>query len=55
MTKYVSPKIKIEELRVEDVMETSGAPVNGVTYGQLEGVDTESSKSAIFNAGFWFD
>ena len=49
MNKYVSPEIEIQNLHSADVITSSG----GVTYGQLEGVDTEDSKSAIFNVSFW--
>lgn len=51
MNKYISPKIEIERIEVEDVITASGS---GVTIAALEGVDSEESKSAIFNALFWF-
>lgn len=49
MNKYVSPEIEIQNLHSADVITSSG----GVTYGQLEGVDDENSKTAIFNAEHW--
>lgn len=49
MNKYISPTIEIQNLHSADVITSSGA----VTYGQLEGVDTEDSKSAIFSVNFW--
>ena len=51
MNKYISPKIEISKIEVEDVIATSGS---GVTIAALNGVDSEDSKSAIFNALFWF-
>lgn len=50
MNKYISPKIEIQELHSADVITSSV----GVTYGALEGVDNGESKTAIFNANFWF-
>ena len=49
MNKYISPEIEIQNLHSADVITVSG----GITYGQLEGVDTEKSKTAIFNVSFW--
>ncbi len=49
MNKYISPEIEIQNLHSADVITSSG----GVTYGQLDGVDDENSKSAIFNVSFW--
>lgn len=49
MNKYISPTIEIQNLHSADVITSSG----GVTYGQLDGVDDENSKSAIFNVSFW--
>jgi len=49
MNKYISPKIEISQIEVEDVIATSG-----VTIEALEGVDSGDSKSAVFNALFWF-
>ena len=48
MNKYESPKIEIVELHTADVITSSG-----VTIGQLEGVDGENSKTAIYNAWYW--
>lgn len=50
MNKYISPEIKIEEIESADVLLASG----GVSIGELEGYDTEGTKSAIFDAEFWF-
>lgn len=50
MSKYISPIIKFEEIESADVITVSG----GVSISALEGVDSGDSKSAIFNAGFWF-
>ena len=52
MKKYISPKIEISELDSESIMAVSG--MEAVTFTQLEGVDTEDSKSAIFNVNNWF-
>ena len=49
MKEYVSPTIKIEELESADVLLASG----GVKVDELEGYDTEGSKSAIFDALYW--
>lgn len=50
MNKYISPEIEILQIEVEDVIAASGA----VTVEALEGVDSGESKSAVFNALFWF-
>ena len=52
MKKYISPKIEFSELDSESIMAVSG--MEAVSYSQLEGVDTEDSKSAIFNVNNWF-
>ena len=52
MKKYISPKIEFSELDSESIMAVSGE--EAVSYSQLEGVDTEDSKSAIFNVNNWF-
>lgn len=49
MKEYVSPTVNIEELESADVLLASG----GVKYEELEGYDTEGSKSAIFDALYW--
>lgn len=51
MNKYVSPEIEIHDLHSADVITSSKE--TAVTYGALEGVDNENSKSAIFDASFW--
>ena len=51
MNKYVSPEIEILNVHSDDVIMASNEAA--VTYGALEGVDDENSKSAIFNVSFW--
>lgn len=51
MNKYVSPLIETEENYGADVISSSG----GFRIGSLDGVDEGDSKSAIFDAGFWFN
>ena len=47
MNKYISPEIEIQNLNSADVITSSLS--QAITYGTLEGVDDENSKSAIFN------
>lgn len=49
MNKYITPTIEIKEIESDDVITTSG----GVSIDRLDGIDTEDSKSAIFNPSFW--
>ena len=51
MNKYVSPEIEIQMLQSDEVIMASEEAA--ITYGTLEGVDDENSKSAIFNVSFW--
>lgn len=51
MSKYVSPIIEIEKVHSVDVITSS----NAVTISELKGVDNGESKTAIFDAGFWFE
>ena len=51
MNKYISPEIEIQNLHSADVITSSTA--QAITYGAIEGVDDENSKSAIFNVSFW--
>lgn len=51
MNKYVTPEAEIEKIESADVITVSG----GVSLEALEGVDTEDSKSAVFNASFWIN
>ena len=51
MKKYESPTIEIVETKTDDIMSAS-AP-QAVSYGELEGVDTEGSTSAIFNVSYF--
>ena len=51
MNKYVSPEIEIQNLHCNDVILSSNTAA--ITYGALEGVDNENSKSAIFDANHW--
>ena len=51
MKKYESPTIEIVETKTNDIMSAS-AP-QAVSYGELDGVDTEGSKSAIFDVNYW--
>lgn len=50
MNKYIQPTIEIHKLHSADVITVS----SGVTYGNLKGVDTEESKTAIFDVNYWF-
>lgn len=49
MNKYITPTIEYNIIESADVITTSG----GVKIGTLEGVDTEDSVSAIFDANFF--
>ena len=51
MKKYESPTIETVETKTDDIMSAS-AP-QAVSYGQLEGVDTEGSISAVFDVNYW--
>ena len=51
MKKYLTPTIEVVETKTDDIMAAS-AP-QPVSYGQLEGVDTEGSTSAVFDVNYW--
>ncbi|MBQ4509359.1 MAG: hypothetical protein II984_01430 [Clostridia bacterium] len=51
MNKYFAPTIEIQKIHSADVITASG----GVTIGELKGFDNGESKTAIFDAGFWFN
>ena len=52
MNKYTEPTIDIQEVESADVINASGG---GVKIGELPGFDTNESKTAIFDADFWFN
>ena len=49
MKNYIAPTIEVEEIEVKDLMLASGYQL-----AELTGVDSDGTKSAVFNAGFWF-
>lgn len=49
MNKYVTPKIEKEELETSDVILASKFQI-----AELEGVDSNGSKTAIFDVSTWF-
>ena len=51
MKEYITPTIEVVEAKTNDIMSAS-AP-QAVSYGQLEGVDTEGSISAVFDVNYW--
>lgn len=51
MKKYITPTIEIVETKTNDIMSASSP--QAVYYGQLEGVDTEDSTSAVFDVNYW--
>ena len=48
--KYISPVIKIESVKADDVILASGS----YQVAALEGVDQGEDKSAIFSVSHWF-
>lgn len=54
MNKYFSPTIQIEEVKSTDILLASGEVAPVVEVKALEGVDTEGSKTAIFDASRFF-
>ena len=49
MKKYIAPTLEVTEVEVQDLVLASGYQV-----AELEGVDKDGSKSAIFNVSRWF-
>ena len=49
MNKYITPTIEVEAVESSDLILASGYQV-----AELDGVDSNGSKSAVFNASHWF-
>lgn len=54
MNKYITPTIEYIEIEASDVI-TASTGRQGFEIGSLEGVDSDGSKSAIFDAGYFGD
>ena len=54
MNKYITPTIEYIEIESSDVI-TASTGTQGYEIGALDGVDSEGSKSAIFDAGFFWN
>ena len=57
MKKYVSPEMNFQEIASSDtiLLESEISKNEGFVIDELDGFDTEGSKSALFDAEFWFE
>jgi hypothetical protein len=57
MKKYVSPEMNFQEIASSDtiLLESEISKNEGFVIDELNGFDTEGSKSALFDAEFWFE